>query len=653
MAENKALKEFIAESEELIENIEKNFFAFDEIIKEGKESPDIINAIFRDFHTLKGISGMFGFSNLSNLSHQLESFLDKIRLGKVEMDEDVLSILLEGKELIVKIIKKIADTGKDDIPIEDFLEQISLVFTKNSDNSSSFSLINQLKNVLTEYEEHRLMENLKKGKNIYSLQFVFSLDEFDEKLSEITTILKSTGELISTLPKPSDQPGNIVFTLIFATDKGPSELPIKDKYAYEIKQLSDKEIQRKEDKEPIPTDLEGSQIKSISNTIRVDISKLDNLMNIVGELVTQKAELTQLIDKAKVYIKNSELNLTLSKSINLFAKKINELQDSVMTVRMVPLNHLFEKLERNIKKIANELKKEVSVVIKGGDTELDKYIVEELGDPLIHIIRNAVDHGIEPPEVRKEKGKPPTGRIELLAYQKGNNVYIEVKDDGKGIDTEKIKEKLIKIGKLAPDQDVSDEYLIQTIFTPGFSEKDVATELSGRGVGLDVVKSNLARLRGIVDVKTEKEKGTSFILTLPLTLIIIQSIIVKTSGKTFAIPINSVEEVVEVTRDSLVKISGEDVINLRNTALPVTYLERIFDFGDMPEKFLFLVVLKIGEKKAGIVVDEILGYNDIVIKSMGKYIKTRGIAGATQIGDGKIIIVIDPSGILEEIGAKV
>lgn len=650
---NKALKEFIAEAEELVENIEKNLFSFEELSTEGKESPELINAIFRDFHTIKGISGMFGFSNLSNLSHQLESFLDKIRLGKLVVDNQVFDILLEGKDLIVSLIKKIAEGSKDDIPIDPFIEKISQVFTKNSQTEErSSSVLATLKNVLTEYEEHRLSDNLKKGRNIYSIQFVFSIEEFDERLNEITSILKTAGELISTLPKPSEQPGNIVFSLIFATEKSPDEIPIKGKYIYEIEKLNEERLITHEDKDITGRDIDTGQLKSISNTIRVDISKLDNLMNIVGELVTQKTEVMQLIENVKMHLHNNELNLTLSKVVNALGKKINELQESVMAVRMVPLNQLFEKLERNVKKIAHELKKELSIVVKGGDTELDKYLIEELADPLMHIIRNAIDHGIEEPEIRKQKGKPAVGHIELSAYQKGNNVYIEVKDDGKGIDLVKIREKLIKTGKITSDQDVSDDYLIQTIFTPGFSEKDVATEISGRGVGLDVVKSNLTRLRGIVDVKTEKDVGTTFILTLPLTLIIIQSIIIKTTGKLFAIPIASVEEVVEINKGHLLKISGEDVINFRNSALPVSYLEKIFEFGEIPETFRFLVILKVGEKKAGIVVDEIIGYSDIVIKSMGKFIKTRGIAGATQIGDGKIILVLDPSGLLDEIGAK-
>lgn len=655
MTENKALKEFIAESEELVENIEKNLFAFEELFRENKESPDLINAIFRDFHTLKGISGMFGFSNLSNLAHQLESFLDKLRLGKLELDNDVFQLLLEGKELMVKIIKNISENGKDDVHIEAFLENISKIFTENAEQADTSSIVSQLSHVLTEYEEHRLNDNIKKGKNIYSIQFVFSIDEFDERLSEITALLKTSGELISTLPKPSDTPGNIIFSLIYATEQNPELLPIKDKYVYEVEKLSDAKLAKQYDKENVikDKDTETTQLKSISNTIRVDISKLDTLMNVVGELVTQKTEILTLIEQTKLLTNNDELNLALTKVTNTLSKKINELQEAVMTVRMVPLNQLFEKLERNVKKIAHELKKDINVIIKGGDTELDKYIVEELADPLMHIIRNSVDHGIENPEERKKSGKPEVGHIEILAYQKGNNVFIEVKDDGKGIDLEKIRKKLVLSGKINEEQDVSDDFLIQTIFNAGFSTKENASEISGRGVGLDVVKSNITRLRGIVDVNTQKGKGTSFILTLPLTLIIVQSIIIKTSKKLFAIPINAVEEVTEISKDSLIKISGEDVINLRNTALPVSYLERIFEFGDMPEKFAYLVVLRVGEKKAGIVVDEIYGYSDIVIKSMGKYIRTRGITGATQIGDGKTILVIDPSGILEEIGAKI
>lgn len=655
MAENKALKEFIAESEEIIDEIEKKLFSCQEHLPLGSPSPDIINGLFRDFHTLKGISGMFGFSKLSNLAHHLESFLDKIRLGKVELDEQTLEVLFAGKDLLLSLIKKVASEGNDDLPTEHLIEEINKIFTKTSKSEQKEELsssIKELKNVLTEYEEHRLMENIKRGNNIYAIKFTFSIDEFDSRLTEITALLKNDGEVISTLPKPSDQPGNIMFSLIFATNKKPDELSIKDRYHYQLEKLNEDTLRKQTGEDISIKEQEPGPIKSISNTIRVDISKLDTLMNIAGELITYKNELEQLAEKIKTLLKASELNLSLTKTINSLGKKLSELQESVMAVRMVPLNQLFEKLERTAKKIAHELKKEVSIIIKGGDTELDKYIVEELADPLLHIIRNAVDHGIEPPNEREKKGKSPTGHIELLAYQKGNNVIIEVRDDGKGIDLEKIRKKLITLGKIAEDQDVSEEFLIDTIFTPGFSEKDSATEISGRGVGLDVVKSNLAKMRGFVEVKTEKDKGTSFILTLPLTLVIIQSLIIKTSGKLFAIPINAIEEVVEINRQKIIKISDEDVINLRNNALPVSYLERVFEFGEEPKNFNFLVVLRVGEKKVGIVVEEVIGYNDIVIKSMGRYIRTRGIAGATQIGEGKLILVLDPTGILEEIGVK-
>ncbi len=361
MPQNKALKEFIAESEELIESIEKKLFDFEEAKSRGAESPELINAIFRDFHTLKGISGMFGFSNLSNLSHQLENVLDKIRLGKLELDDDVFAVLLEGKELIVNLIKKIAQEGKEDIHTEPFLENISGIFTKNSQKEDErlSPLLAQLKNVLTEYEEHRLNDNIKKGKNIYAIQFTFSIEEFDERLSEITATLKTEGELISTLPKPSDQPGNIIFSLIFATDKKADELTIKNRYVYEIEKLNEQKLIKTEDKEIFQKDSETGHLKSISNTIRVDISKLDNLMNIAGELVTVKTELLQLIEKTRLLVNNTDLSLSLSKVINSLGKKINELQESVMTVRMVPINQLFEKLERNVKNFGKVLSQEM------------------------------------------------------------------------------------------------------------------------------------------------------------------------------------------------------------------------------------------------------------------------------------------------------
>lgn len=657
MAENKALQEFIAEAEELTENIEKKLLEMRELAAQGEESPDLINSLFRDFHSLKGISGMFGFSNLSKLSHQLENFLDKIRLGKVNLDDTVIELLLNGKDIMHEIISRISKFNNDEYDINDFVENISIILTQQKEQIPTQTVsqsINDLLQVLTEYEEHRLQENIKKSKNIYTLKFVFSLEEFDERLNEITNILKTKGEVISTLPKPSDIPGKIIFTIIYATDCKDNEIPIKNTYEYEINSLTESAhipvspSFTKKDSSP-QQEPQQPQLKSISNTVRVDITKLDYVMNIVGELVTQKSELARLVENVKKYLKNEELVLNLTKVTNSIEKKINDLQESVMSVRMVPLSQLFDKLERNLKKIAHDLGKEIKVVISGGDTELDKFIMEELSDPLMHIIRNSVDHGIESAQERESLGKPPYGQITFRAYQKGNYVFIEVSDDGRGIDVNKIREKLVKLNKISLDQEVSDEFLLQSIFLPGFSTKENATELSGRGVGLDVVKNNLAKLRGFIDVKTELGKGTTFILTLPLTLIIVRAIILKASNKIFALPINAVDEVVEITKNDLMRISGEEVVNLRNTPLPIFYLENIFDFAPIPENFRFMIVIKVGEKKAGMIVSDILGHGDIVIKSLGKYIKVNGIAGATQIGRGKTVLVLDPSGLIGEV----
>jgi two-component system chemotaxis sensor kinase CheA len=326
MAENKALLEFIAEAEELTENIEKKLLEMREIISNGGESPDLINSLFRDFHSLKGISGMFGFSNLSKLSHQLENFLDKIRLGKVNLDDRVIELLLSGKEIMHEIISEISQSNNDNYDINDFLENISIIFTQqeqketNTINNPS-QPINELLQVLTEYEEHRLQENIKKGKNIYAIKFTFSLEEFDEKLNEITNILKTKGEVISTLPKPSDIPGKIIFTIIYATDSKENEIPIKNKYEYEINSLTSAHIpttQSTAKKEPLTQETQQTQLKSISNTVRVDISKLDYVMNIVGELVTQKSELARLIDKVKKYIKNIRANYISNSDICIF-----------------------------------------------------------------------------------------------------------------------------------------------------------------------------------------------------------------------------------------------------------------------------------------------------------------------------------------------
>lgn len=677
MAEGKPTKEFLAEAEELTESLEKNLFDLSESIQQGGESPDIINSTFRDFHTLKGIAGIYGFENLSQVAHKLETFLDRIRLGKVMLSMDVIDALFSGTRLITEILKNISSEGTDDVPSDDVLALVDNVLSDGGPvqvQASATPVVTvsapvaqeeglaRLKNILTEYEEHRLHENISRGRFVYFLRFSFSIEEFDDRLGEVTNLLKQTGEVISTLPKPAERPGYIEFSIIYATSKTEDELQLKG-HSFDIERLQTSGTpaaasQAQAAAAPQPSEAASGQqrkgesgdasTKSISNTVRVDIAKLDYLMNIVGELVTQKALMVQLIDQLRQVLPGDDLCTSFSKVNLSMNKMINELQEAVMAIRMVPLHTLFDKLQRNIKKIAHDLQKEIRVTIKGGDTELDKYIVEELADPLMHIVRNAIDHGIEPPDVRRASGKPETGEIVFSAYQKGNYVFIEVIDDGRGIDTRKIRQKLVSIGKLAPDQEASDDMVLQAIFMPGFSSKDEATELSGRGVGLDVVKNNITRLRGMVDVHNEDGKGTSFVLTLPLTLIIIQAVLLKTSGHTFALPVTSVEEIVEVNRDDLMKVSGEDVINLRNTPVPIFYLERIFDFGVTPDSYRFLIFLKVGEKRAGIIVEEIVGQGDIVIRPMGKYINVKGIAGATQIGDGKNILVLDPSGIVDE-----
>lgn len=675
---SKAIKDFLAEAEEIIETINLELVRLADQIESGAADPETINGIFRGAHSLKGISGMFGFTDICELSHQMENLLDQLRLGKLTLAPSTVEVMFAALEMLTALIHGKATDEEFTVDLQPVVADIEAIL--KGDSARAGRSLDQLEidpallSVLTEYEEHRLLDNLAKGRNLLNILASFSLTSFDQDLADLTDNLKQQGEVISTLPSPGDVLDKISFQILFGTTLTVSQLTasidLADASVVQIGPASTtgtklpagtapaEEFTLEELGEGDPgqgnieagsADETGS-LRSISRTVRVDIEKLDNLMNVVGELVLSKAAINRLVDELKQHIP-TQLSTELHKATRILERRLDDLQAGVMEVRMVPVSQLFEKMTRIVRRIANEHGKKIALDIRGADTELDKLIVEDLTDPLMHIIRNAIDHGIEPPAERLAKGKPEKATICLWASQKGNHVVIEVRDDGQGIDPRQIRTKAVAKGLIAPDAELSREEIYDLLFIPGFSTRDQVSDLSGRGVGMDVVKNNISALSGMIEIESEPGVGTSMLMTLPITLAIIKALIVKACGKTYAIPINSVLETLMVDPSAIETIEKREVMELRNSTLPLLRLGEVFGLA-APEAVpsqCFAAVVGMAEKRLGIVVDELIGQQDVVIKSLGKALSfVRGIAGAADLGNQKTILVLDVGGLMNE-----
>ncbi len=398
-----------------------------------------------------------------------------------------------------------------------------------------------------------------------------------------------------------------------------------------------------------------ASLKSVAQTVRVNIARLDYLMTIVGELVLSKTNLQRISDSLKDSLGFTGIAVDLYKEARNLERRLEELQQGVIEVRMVPLGQVFDKLSRMVRKMAREEDKEIKFEVSGGDTELDKLIIEDLSDPLMHLIRNAIDHGIEPPAERIRNGKKPYGTISLTAFQKGNHVTIEVADDGAGMDEQVILDKALNKGLVTASQamDLSRRDILNLIFVPGFSTRSEVSDLSGRGVGMDVVKTNISNLSGVIDIGSEIGVGSTFGLTLPITLAIIQALVIRTVGSVYAIPLNSVIEILRIEPREIRTVERKEVIDLRGATVPLVRLERVFGL-DRSEPYepnrLFVVVVGLAQNRVGVAVDELVGQHDVVIKSLGRRLGSiRGIAGATDLGDHRTTLVIDVAALIEEV----
>lgn len=690
MAAPRALSEFIAEANEILETLGRELLTLEESGLESAD-PDRLNAVFRAAHSLKGLSAMFGQETISRLAHRAEDLLDALRLGKVANAQGLLDALGQTVDVLQELLGE-ASRGDDSTELKERADTLGHELqrlagggpSEATDVLDQVGIDPQVRAVFTEYEEHRLRENVKKGVGLWKVRAVFSLEDFDTRLARLNAALKPLGEVISTLP--SSQPGDdasIAFDLIFGSSRPEAEVEAQLIEGATLAPLTDKVFQtpplpppRKapvwDDRSisggaltalPVSSSSSGltrvgapeQSLRSLTNTVRVDIGRLDGLMNSIGELLLIRSNIERLSDAARQASGPALPKLwgqELQREARALERRLDELQKGVLEVRMVPLGQVFDKLARLMRRLVRESGKDVGFDVSGGDVELDKLIVEELSDPLMHLLRNALDHGAERPEARTRQGKSPRATIGLVARQQGNHVIIEVRDDGAGLDEARIREVAVERGLVTREQteEMERRELLNLVFQPGFSTRRDVSELSGRGVGLDVVKTNLQRLSGLIDINSRRGQGTTFTLTLPLTLAIIRALMVKVSGRTYAIPLNAVLEIVSVKESALRTIERREVIEVRGQTTPFIRLARVFGLEEEKRPVHSVVLVGLAQQRLGLAIDELIGQQDIVTKPLsGRLRGIPGVSGATELGDRRAVLVLDIGALMEEL----
>jgi len=630
------LEDFLIEAFEMIEELDQDLIE----LENNPDDLDLLNKIFRVAHTIKGSSGFLNFEKLAHLTHHMEAVLDKARKGELKITPEIMDVILESIDLMKAILEYIRDNGDDsspDVYIEDVTKKLDAIANGNAPSSSG--------------DEEAKEEKEKKGNIVGNINLdditLENADEIDlDALSpeELDAVL----EHLVKLRNESEQEEK-------KENKETKEEPKEEKKEESKSVAPASSTAPAPKKASTPAEAKKQAIKKVTateQTIRVDVNRLDQLMNLIGELVLAKNRLIKIYNDVEERYEGEKFLEELNQVVASISIVTTDLQIAVMKTRMLPIGKVFNKFPRLVRDLSRELHKKIKLIIEGEDTELDKSIIEEIGDPLVHMIRNSVDHGIEPPEVRKAQGKPEEGTVWLKAYNEGNMIVIEIKDDGAGMDPEKLKQKAIEKGIITPQEaeNMGEKEAFMLIFKPGFSTAAKVTSVSGRGVGMDVVKTNIEKLNGIIEVDSIPGKGTTFKLKIPLTLAIIQALLVASQEELFAVPLSNVIETVRIVEEDIYMIEGKSVLKLRDEILPLVNMADVFKIEKVlePGKYLYVVVLGLGATKIGLIVDSFIGQEEIVIKSLGEFLKgISGIAGATIRGDGRVTLIVDVGSLMK------
>ncbi|MGC8554864.1 MAG: chemotaxis protein CheA [Candidatus Acidulodesulfobacterium sp.] len=685
------VNDFIQEALELLDSLNENFIE----LEKNPEDKEILNTIFRAAHTVKGSAGFLGFQNIVELAHSAENILNKLRQGEITLTSEMTDYLLKTMDVLRSMIVTVSETGSEGEPPEgnaglikklnELSEGIGGESEKETPPAVSETEVKEIPNAGdsgnektnaadsadktpdTGKKKPRSLGDILLEDNLISkeeLEEIYKEKEEEEHMADKTSAVPEVSA--EEIPHPSVSAQTSVSEERQETKK--DEVSVKP--AEEIKSKPNPDLQKPapavsaaaKPAAAVPTAAPAAEIKE--TTIRVDIERLDNVMNLVGELVLARNRLFNISSKLEIKYADDDLSSALAQVVAGLNLVTTDLQLAVMKTRMQPVKKVFSKFPRMVRDLSRELGKEMELLISGEETELDKSVIEEIGDPLVHLIRNSVDHGIEDKETRKLNGKPEKGTIKLGAEHEGNYIIISVIDDGKGMDPVIIKRKAVEKGVIDEKTaaSLSDKDALNLIFAPGFSTKDKATEISGRGVGMDVVKTNIQKLNGIIEINSTPGQGSSIILKLPLTVAIIQTLIVGIGDEVFAIPLNSVVETLRIKESTIQTIDKHEVINLRKSVLSLLRLGIEFGVADSgvstvnaksSDREIYVVVVALAEKKIGIVVDDLFGQEEVVIKSLGDYqLGYKGISGATITGDGKVVLIIDVASMIDAVNVR-
>ena len=620
------LDEFLVEASEILESLDQDLVD----LENNPEDKELLNKIFRGMHTLKGGAGFLNLTPIVEIAHRIEDIFNKLRNDELKLTPEIMDVILEGIDQLKNALEMLKESSE--LPelseLQPLLKNLDSILkggapTETSQSSSS-----------TPEGEFEFVEGI--SEELKELIKRFPGKDLAQILEEII------------LMPPDERPMEVIPEIEKLIEEGKD---VKDL----IKPKKREEPKREESshQKPQQTSKKAKSEKKTSETIRVDVERVENLMNLVGEIVLDRNRILRVTADVEKECR-SEAVEKLVEAVTSLDRTVSDLQVAVMKLRMQPIKKIFSKFPRLVRDLARKLNKKVQLIIEGEDTELDRSILDKLEDPLIHLVRNALDHGIEPPEERVMRGKPEVGTIRLFAYHEGDHIIVGIQDDGRGIDPEKIKKKALEKGLITPEQaaQMSDKEAYELIFMPGFSTAEQVSDVSGRGVGMDVVASTIHSLRGSIEIESELGKGTTILLKLPLTVAIIRTLMIGVNNQVYAVPLHSVIEVVRYN-ESLVKDVGSfRSFMLREEVLPLFSLNELLELPDSGQKH-FVVIVKVGEKFIAVSIEDLLGEEEIVIKSLGELLsEIPGIAGATIAGDGRVVLILDLNSLLSDYKVK-
>lgn len=688
---NQYLSMFIDESNDHLQSLNENMLQ----LEGSPEDLGIVQVIFRSAHTLKGMAATMGFEDLASLTHKMENVLDLVRNEKLKMQDFIFDTLFKSLDALETMVQDITEGGEGKADVSSIVASLQAIESGEwTGGTAPVAAVNQSPSTATpsaveldEFQYSVLDQSIAEGHRVLYVEVLVSEQSQLKGVRAymVFDLLERSGEVVKSFPTVQDieqEKFERSFSLYYITTKEAQELEkgimsISEIESAKVIQLDQETLQQMTNQaaataeveaEPVPAPVEASsepsssskeepkkpvatktvapkQAATPSRTIRVDIERLDVLMNLFSELLIDRSRLEQLASETG--------NNDLSDTVAHLSRVSTDLQNIVLKLRMVPVDTVFNRFPRMIRDLAKTLDKKIDLVITGAETELDRTVIDEIGDPLVHLLRNAVDHGVESIAERVAAGKPELGTVNLRAFHSGNHVFIEIEDDGKGIYRDNLLRTAVKRGVVTEEQGakMSDDEVNQLLFAPGFSTADKISDISGRGVGLDVVKSKITSLGGNVTIHSTPGKGTNFSVQLPLTLSIIAAMLVRLGSEKYAVPLSSIVETAIVQREQVRNIHGNKMITFRESLIPYLSLSEVFgvpDFNDANEQETEIVVIRKGERLAAVAVEEFIGQSEIVLKSMGTYLPSiEGISGATILGDGQVALILDPNAFIK------